>query len=175
MKPSYTTALIVGAVTGLVLALALMLFVGATGGVPSMGAIVEGDQVVPVFAPPASAMWLTVLVAGAIGGLVASIATKAVSRVIDPDSESASLGVIAPLGLVIAPVIAMAVFPLGIVTLGDIADGRASIGVVRMVLLSGLVGLVAGGIIVWLSYILARPPVTAEDDSLHAETVDRSA
>ncbi len=175
MKPSYITALVVGALTGIVLALSLMLFVGGTGGVPSVDAIIEGTRVVPVFATPASALWIIVILTCALGGLVVSTATKAVSRALDPDAASASLAVIAPLGMVVAPVIGMAVFPLGAVILGSIEEGTVTVGVVEMVALAGVTGLVAGAFIVWLSYILARPPLSEVDTSIHMDMVDQSA
>lgn len=175
MKASYLTALLVGAVTGLVLALTLILYVGATGGVPSVNAVVDGSRVVPVFAPSASSLWITVILACAFGGFVAAVATKATTRVIDPDASSASLGVIATLGLVIAPVIGMAVFPLGAVVLGTIEEGTVTLSVVQMVSLALTTGFVAGGLVVWLSYILARPPIVKEDPAIHVDMVDRSA
>jgi len=175
MKPSYATALVIGAVSGLVLGLSLMLYAASTGGVPSVNALVQGDSVVPVFAVPASALWVVVILTGAFGGLIAAIATKAVARAIDPDAASASLVVIAPLGAVIAAIISMTVFPLGSVVFGSIDEGIVTLGVVAMVGLAGATGAVAGGFIVWLSYILARPPSTETDTSLLAETADRSA
>lgn len=175
MKPSYTTALVIGTVSGLILGLSLMLYAASTGGVPSVNAIVQGDAVVPVFAVPASALWVVVILTSAVGGLVASIGTKAVSRAIDPDTVSASLTVIAPLGALVAAIISMAVFPLGSVILGSIDDGIVTLGVVAMVGLAGLAGAVAGGFVVWLSYILARPPSHETDTSLRQETADRSA
>lgn len=175
MKPSYITALVVGALTGLVLALSLMLFVGATGGVPSMNAVVDGTRVIPVFAPPASALWIMVIITSAFGGFVAATATKAIARVIDPDARPVSLGVIAPLGMIVAAVIGMAVFPLGVAALGTIEEGVATISVVQMLALASTTGLVAGALVVWLSYILARPPVVEEDAAIHLDMVDRSA
>ncbi len=175
MKPSYITALVVGALTGTVLALSLMLYFAATGGVPSVDAVIEGTRVLPVFATPASALWIIVILTSALGGFVVSTATRAVSKALDPDAESAPLAVIAPLGMVIAPVIGMAVFPLGAVVLGSIEEGTVTVGVVEMVALAGVTGLVAGAFIVWLSYILARPPVSEVDTLIHMEMVDRSA
>jgi hypothetical protein len=175
MKPSYLTALLIGAVTGLVLALSLTLYVGATGGIPSVNAVVDGTRVVPVFAPPASAFWIMVILTSAFGGLIAAVATKAVARAIDPDARSASLAVIAPLGIVVAPVIGMAVFPLGTLMLGSIEEGTVTLSVVQLVALASLTGLVAGGLIVWFSYILARPPQVQEDADIHMDMADRSA
>jgi hypothetical protein len=175
MKPSYSIALLVGAVTGIVLALSLMLYVGATGGVPTVNAVVDGTRVVPVFAPAASSLWITVILACAFGGFIAAAATKATSRVIDPDAHSASLGVIASLGVVIAPIVGMAVFPLGAVALGTIEEGTVTLSVVQMVSLALITGFVAGGFVVWLSYVLARPPAVKEDASIQRGMVDRSA
>jgi hypothetical protein len=175
VKPSYSTALLVGAVTGLVIALSLTLYVGATGGIPSVNAIADGTRIVPVFAPPASSLWIMVILTSAFGGFVAATATKAISRVIDPDAQSASLWIIASLAVVIAPVVGMAVFPLGAITLGTIEEGTVTLSVVQMISLALITGLVAGGFIVWLSYILARPPAVEEDTSIYVDTGDRSA
>ncbi len=175
MKPSYLTALIIGAVTGLVLALSLTLYVAATGAIPSVDAVVDGSRVVPVIAPPASALWIIVVLASGVGGLIAATATKAVARAIDPDARSASLAIIAPLGFVVGAVIGMAVFPLGTLVLGTIEQGTVTLSVVQLVSLASITGLVAGGLIVWFSYILARPPQTEDDETIHMDLVDRSA
>lgn len=175
MKPSYLTALVIGAVTGLVLALSLTLYVGATGGIPSVDAVVDGSSVVPVFAPPASSLWIIVILTSALGGLIAAVATKAVARAIDPDAQSASLVVIAPLGVVVGAVIGMAVFPLGTLVLGSIEEGTVTLSVVQLVALASITGLVAGGLVVWFSYILARPPQIEEDEAVHMDMADRSA
>lgn len=175
MKPNYFAALVVGAVTGLVLALTLVLYVGATGGVPSVNAIIDGTRVIPVFAPPASALWIMVILTSAFAGFVSAVSTKAVASVIDPEAQSASLAVIAPLGILIAPVIGMAIFPLGVIVLGSIDEGAATLGVVDLVVLAGFTGFTVGGLVVWFSYILARPPAAKTDTSLHPDTADRSA
>lgn len=175
MKPSYLTALIVGAITGLVLALALTLFVGATGGLPSITAVQDGTRVMPVFAPPASALWFMVILASAVGGFVTAAVTRAVARVIDPDASSASLAVIAPLGSAVAAVVGMSVFPLGSVVFGAISEGTVTLTVVELLALAGVTGLVAGAVIAWSSYVLARPPVASEDKALLPATIDRSA
>jgi hypothetical protein len=69
----------------------------------------------------------------------------------------------------------MAVFPLGAVVLGTIEEGIVTLSVVQMVSLALTTGFVAGGFVVWLSYILARPPIATEDPSIHIDMVDRSA
>ena len=175
MKPSYATSLVVGAVTGIVLAISLTLYVGATGGIPSVDAVVDGTRIVPVFATPASSLWIMVILTSALGGLVAAVTTKAIARVIDPDAKAVSLAIIATLGAVIAPVIGMAVFPIGAIALGSITEGVVTLSVIQIVALALIVGLVAGAFIVWLSYILARPPSVTEDPAIHLDTADRSA
>jgi hypothetical protein len=175
MKPSYGTALVVGAVTGVVLAVSLTLYVGATGGVPSVDAVVDGTRIVPVFAPPASSLWIMVILTSALGGFVAAVTTTAIARVIDPDAKAASLVIIGTLGVIVAPVIGMAVFPIGAIVLGAISEGIVTLSVIQVVALALIVGFVAGAFIVWLSYILARPPMVKEDTSIHLDTADRSA
>jgi hypothetical protein len=175
MKPSYVTALLIGAITGLVLALSLMLFVGATGGVPSVDAIVEGSRVVPVFSPPASSLWVLVIVSSAIGGLIIATATKAYARTANPDAQTASLAIIAPLGMVVAPIVSMAIFPLGTMVLGTISEGVVTLSVVHVVLMASTAGLVAGAFVMWLSDILSRPPAASQDASIGMDMADRSA
>jgi hypothetical protein len=116
-----------------------------------------------------------VILASALGGFVAAATTKAIATVIDPDAESASLAIIGTLGVIIAPVIGMAVFPIGAIALGSITDGIVTLSVIQIVALALIVGFVAGGFVVWLSYILARPPLVKEDTSIHFDTADRSA
>jgi len=175
MKPSYSTALLAGAITGIVLAISLTLYVGATGGIPSVDGVLDNSRVVPVFAPPASSLWIMVIPTSAFGGLVAATTTRGIARVIEPEAITASLAVIATLGIIIAPVVGMAVFPLGAIVLGTISEGVVTLSVIQMISLALITGFAAGGFIVWLSYILARPPVVTEDPSIHVGTVDRSA
>ena len=175
MKPSYTAALVVGALTGLVLALSLMLYVGATGGIPSVNAVVDGGRVIPVFDPPASTLWIVLIVTSSVGGLIAATVTRTVALLIDPDSAAAPLWIVASLGIIIAPVVAMAIFPLGTVALGSLDGGVVTLSVIHVVVLASLTGLFAGSAIVWLSYILTRHPEAEEDPSIHMVTADRSA
>jgi hypothetical protein len=175
MKPSYTTALVVGALTGLVLALSLMLYVGATGGIPSVNAVVDGSRVIPVFAPSASSLWIVLIVTSSVGGLIAATVTRAIARSIAPDSAAAPLWIVASLGMIVAPVVAMAIFPLGVMALGSLDGGVVTLSVVQVVSLAAITGLFSGSAIVWLSYILTRHPEAEEDTSIHMVTVDRSA
>jgi len=166
MKPSYGTALGIGAALGLVVSMAALLFVGATGAVSTMDVVGEGSGIEPAFAVPASALWIVVLITGAVGGLVLALATRAVARVIDPEANSASSILVGPIGIVVGGVVAMAVFPLGVTILGSLADGVATITVLQMILLAAIVGVAAGGAIVWLSYVMSRPPQSSEDPEL---------
>jgi hypothetical protein len=168
MKPSYSTALVIGAITGVVVALSLLVFFAASGAVPSLTAVPDGSDVVPTLTAPASATWIIVILAGAGGGLVVSIATFAVGRVLDPEASSAPLAVVAPLGAIVGAVIGMVVFPLGITVAGSISEGNANIGVADLTVLTAITGLVGGGAIAWLSYILVRPSSPADDPELLA-------
>ena len=175
MKPSYTAALVVGAMTGLVLALALMLYVGATGGIPSVNAVLDGSRVVPVFAPSASSLWIVLILTSSVGGLIAATVTRTVALLIEPDSAAAPLWIVASLGIIIAPIVAMAIFPLGVMALGSLDGGVVTLSVVQITALAAITGLFAGSAIVWLSYILTRHPEAEEDPLIHMVTVDRSA
>ncbi|MGI9665807.1 MAG: hypothetical protein ACR2N2_01730 [Acidimicrobiia bacterium] len=166
MKPSHGSAFGIGALVGLVLSTCAMLYFGASGGVPKLDVAGEGASIEPIFAVPASAMWTTTIVGGAICGLILAIATKAIARVIDPETSGASLWIIAPAGAIVGGVVAFAVFPLGVSLLGELKDGTAAVAVSDLVLLASLAGLAGGAIVTWQSYILARPPVHADDEEL---------
>ncbi|MCZ7533978.1 MAG: hypothetical protein M5U23_11350 [Acidimicrobiia bacterium] len=168
MKPNYTAALVIGGVSGLVVSLALFTFFAASGAVPSLTVEVDGSDIVPTFSAAASATWIIVILSSIVGGTIIAILTRAVARVIEPDGRSMSLGVIASVGAVVAPLVAMVIFPLGITVLGSISDGHAIIGVADLVMLAAVVGLLAGASVAWLSYILARPSTPAEDPELLA-------
>lgn len=165
MKPSYLTATVVGAVSGLVIALSIFTFAAAAGAIPSLTAEIQGSQVVPTFEPAASATWQIVVLSGLIGGMLIAIITRAVGRVLDPDSQS-SLAVVVPLGAFLGAVGAMAIIPLGISVLGSVDGGLVIIGVADFVVLAALAGLVAGGIVAWITYVIVRPPAYKEDAEL---------
>jgi len=168
MKPSYAQATILGAVVGLVLALGALLFVGATGGVPKLGVTGEGAGVEPAFIVPASAFWMVAILAGAVIGLILSIGTRAIVRVLDPDSPSTTLWIVAPTGAIVGGVLALAVYPLGVSMFGSLADGNASISVVGMTMLTAILGIVGGAVIVWQSYVMSRPQQAQPDPELLA-------
>lgn len=166
MKPNYTAALAIGGVAGLVMALALFTFFAATGAVPSLGVEVDGNDVIPTFSAAASATWMIVILAGLVGGAIIATVTRVVARVIEPEGKSVSLGVIASVGAVVAPTVAIVVFPLGITVLGSVRDGSAILSVADFVILAAIAGLLAGGSVAWISYILARPSTPVADPEL---------
>lgn len=166
MKPSYSTALGLGALVGLLLSVAILLLAGATGGVSKLAVVGEGTDIDPAFSIPASALWIVVIVSGAVAGLVLAVATRAITRVIDPASNSAPGIVVGPVGAVIGAVVAIAVFPVGSSVLGEISDGLVVVTVAQMTILTALAGIVIGGGVVWLSYVMARPPHPEADPEL---------
>lgn len=168
MKPSYGSAFGVGAIVGLIGAVAATLFVGATGGISKLDVTAEAASIEPVFAVPASALWIVTIVVAAALGMLLAVVTAAVARVIDPEASGAGLWVIALLGAIVGGVVAFAVFPLGVSGLGSLQDGVATISVVDMVALSAIAGLAGGSVIVWQSYIMARPPLVTPDPELLA-------
>lgn len=169
MKPSYSSAFGVGAIVGLVFGAVTMLFVGATGGLPKLGIEGEGEAVTTVFAVPASALWIVTILVAAIAGVILAVVTRAIARAIDPEAASITLWIIAPVGAIVGGVVAFAVFPLGVSLLGSLADGVATVSVAGMVALALITGVSGGSIIVWSSYVMARPPQPVEDPELLAE------
>jgi len=168
MKPSYTTSLVIGSVLGLVMGVVLATYIAATGGVPSLIVELEGADVVPTIAPAASAMWITVIIAGLIGGWILAVGTKAIASVIEPEGDTVSVTLIGTIGAVVGATVAVVVMPLGITILGSVTDGLAIIGVADLIILAAITGVVAGGSVVWLSYVLARQPQHVEDTDLLA-------
>ncbi len=166
MKPNYGSAFGIGALVGLVLGVAALLFVGATGGVPKLTVLGEGASIEPAFSVPASAMWIVTIITGAVGGLALAIGTKAIANIIDPETGGASMWIIAPLGAIVGGVVCFAIFPLGITVLGSVSDGMATASVADIAILTAVAGIAAGAVITWQSYIMARPPVPTEDTEL---------
>jgi hypothetical protein len=166
MKPSYGTSVVLGAVSGLVLALCAMLLVGATGGVPKLDVIGTGSSIEPVFSVPASALWMVIVVTALACGIVLAIATWAVAHTIDPEASGTHVSIVVILGAIVAIAISFAVYPLGVSLLGSLQDGNATASVIDMTILTATVGLAAGASIAWLSYILSRPPQHTDDPEL---------
>jgi hypothetical protein len=166
MKPSYFTASVVGAVSGLVLALAVFTYLASAGAIRSLTTQVVGADVVPTFSSSASATWLAVIIGAALGGATIAVVTKAVALVVDPDSGTGSLLLLVPLGIAVAGIVSMIVFPLGVTVLGSISEGNANIGVANMVVLVSLAGAASGGSVAFVSYVLVRPPAPVEDTEL---------
>ena len=168
MKPSYSSAFGIGALVGVVLAVAAFLFAAATGGVSKMTVVGEVPSIEPAFAVPASAFWIVAIIVGTVLGLLLAIATRAIAQVIDPEAKGAPWWAIAGLGAVVGAAVAFAVYPLGITLLGSVADGLATVTVMQLLGLTILAGVAGGAAITWQSYILARPPVPEEDPELLA-------
>ncbi len=168
MKPSYGSAISLGAIVGIVIALSAMLFVAATGGVAKLTVIGDGTSIEPAFAVPASAFFMVATLVGGVCGLVLAVGTRAISAVIDPETSGAPMWLIGVLGFVVGAVVSAAVFPLGVTLLGTVQDGLATASVVDMVLLTIVAGLAGGAVICWQSYIMARPPQPEPDTELLA-------
>ena len=71
-------------------------------------------------------------------------------------------------GAIVAVAVSFAVFPLAVTVLGSLKDGIATLSVADMAAMCAIVGVAGGAAIVWLSYILTRPPQPADDPELLA-------
>ena len=168
MKPSYSTSVVVGAVAGLVVAIAILLFVGSLGGVSNLNPTIDTGSVDPVFSIPASSLWTMTVLAGLGGGAVLAGITYGVARVIDPDAHSVSSVVVILVGATVGATAAISVMLLGAGILGTVAGGVATVTVVQMVIFTAVIGLSGGATVTWLSYVLARPPKYQTDPDLLA-------
>lgn len=168
MKPSYNTSFVLGAVTGLVVAIAILLFVASLGGVAFLNPSIDTGSVDPVFSIPASSLWSMTLLAGFAGGALLSAVTFGVARVIDPEATPLSYVFVVVVGATVGAVVAISVMLLGAGVLGTVADGVATVTVVQMVVFTAVIGIAGGATVTWLSYILARPPVYESDPDLLA-------
>lgn len=166
MRPNYGAAFGVGAIAGLVTAVTATVLAGATGGVPKLSVTGQGASIEPVFAIPASALWIVVFVTAALAGVVLAIITLAVARVLDPEANSVSAWIITPIAGLVGGLLALAVFPLGVTAFGSVQDGTATVSISEMLLLASVVGIAAGAVICWQSYVMARPPQAVEDPEL---------
>jgi len=168
MKPSYTMSFLVGAVGGLVVALAILLFVASLGGVSYLNPSFDTGSVDPVFSIPASSLWTMTLIAGFAGGAVLSAITFGIARILDPDATPISSILVVLVGATVGAIVALAVMLLGAGILGTVADGMATVTVVQMVIFTAVIGLAGGATVTWQSYILARPPAYETDPDLLA-------
>lgn len=168
MKPSYSTSLIVGAVGGVVVAIAILLLVGSLGAVSSLNPSIDTGSVDPVFSISASALWSMTLISGLAGGAIIAGIAYGVGQVIDPDAAAAPAAVVIMVGAVVGAILAIVVVLLGSAVLGTIAEGSVTVTVVEMVLFAVIAGLAGGSTVAWLAYILTRPPVFETDPELLA-------
>jgi hypothetical protein len=168
MKPSYNTSFVLGAVSGLVVSIAILLFVASLGGVSYLNPSIDTGSVDPVFSIPASALWSMTLLAGFAGGALLSAVTFGVARVIDPEATPLSYVIVVLVGATVGAVVAISVMLLGAGILGTVADGIVTVTVVQMVVFTAVIGIAGGATVTWLSYILARPPVYESDPDLLA-------
>jgi len=168
MTPNYRTSFLVGAVTGLVVAMATLLFVASLGGISDLNPSIETQAVDPVFSIPASALWMMTAISGFAGGAILSAVTFGIARVIAPATRPLHPSLVILTGATIGATVAIATMLLGAGILGTIADGIATIPVAQMVILTAVIGTVGGAVVVWLSYVLARPPVYKTDPELLA-------
>lgn len=109
------------------------------------------------FEASAGSVYLLVVIVGLIGGLIISGVTYAFGTETEPETQRFPATWMVPIGAVVAALFAYAVFRFGVGAVGDISQGVITVSVVRAVVISLLMGVVAGGITAAVVDALARP------------------
>ncbi len=151
-----------GAGIGSLLALgALAAFTGRQA-IDSVGAVVLNDDAMrirPQFAISSGGLFLLVAGMALLGGLAIAAFTYARSRELDPSSERFPLRAVLPVGAIASLVAGYAVLRAGLGATADIAGGVVTISAFRMIVVTVLAGLVAGGTAAGVVEPLARKQV----------------
>ena len=153
MSPSRVKPALYGSAAGGAIALALLAIF--TGRFASASVVAEGG--IAGYEVTTGALYLAVVVAGALGGVLIGALAYAYGRSTDPHAARFPLGALLPVAAVTGALFAYAVLRFGVGAAGDITNGVASISVVRMVVVALLMGLAAGGITAAVTDALARP------------------
>jgi hypothetical protein len=156
-----------GAVAGAVIALAFTaLFVGRF----ALRSVSQVDGRA-AFEVTSGALYLLVVIVGALAGLTIGVVAYAFGREAEPDAPRFPLQYLLPVAAATGALFAYAVLRAGLAFFGDINQGMATISVVRMVVVVLVMGVLAGGITSAVVDALARPAFLG----LEGEAIPESA
>lgn len=157
MTHSPRNAFLFGAAGGAVIALVtLTLTIGRT----SLEALTSSDGTAALEVTT-GALYLVVLIAGSLGGLLIGAIGYATGLPDDSETPRFPLRYLLPVAAVTAALVSYAVLRIGIGAFGDIGGGVASIGALRLTITVLAMGGVAGGVTAAVVDGLARPELFA--------------
>lgn len=163
-----STVVLTGALTGGLLAIAILaLFAGrfATSGV---GLTAGGDAQLVV---SSGALYLATVVAALIGGIAVSAIAYGASAGSDDDSTRFELAHVLPFGLVAALAAGYSVVRAGLGVAADIEAGELAVTVAALALTALIAGVVAGGLTAWVVATLAAKHIVGlEGEAAPAST-----
>lgn len=157
MNRSRRNATLTGAILGGVAALLMFAMLVGRFGLhnPTQA---DGSAVLQV---TTGSLYLMVLIVAALGGLFIGAVGFGVGVSSDPEANRFGIGYMLPVSAVVSAVVAYAVLRMGVGWFGDITDGIATIGALRMSLTVLLMGVAAGGVTSGIADALARPELFA--------------
>lgn len=143
---------VLGALGGLIVAIALLAFFGAYTAIDT----VEVDGVAS-FIASTSYMGLLVFVLGAAGGVIIAAFAYVAGRARDPNAPRFAFGWLAIVGIVLGGSTAFATISLGVTIGGERLSGTVTMPVTAMVVSVAVAGLLGGAITTPIVDSLARP------------------
>jgi hypothetical protein len=141
-----------GALGGLVVALAFFVFFGSLTAIET----VTIDNVA-TFTATTSYMGLLTFILGAVGGVVLAAVAFVTGRARDPQGPRFAFGWLAIVGIVLGGSTAFAVVSLGVTVAGERVSGTVMMPVTAMVVAVAVAGVIGGAITTPVVDALARP------------------
>ena len=142
-----------GSILGGFIALSLTVFLA---GRTSLGALENADAT-PSLIVSSGALYLAVVVFGALAGIALTALVYAYGREADPGPARFPLRYLFPAGAVTSAIFSYAILRFGIGAWGDISDGTVTIAVDRLTVVAVVIGLVTGALTASVVDALARP------------------
>lgn len=157
-----------GTLTGGLLAIVLLALLAGRNAMESVGLTDGGDAQLVV---RSGALYLAIVVASLVGGVVVSAIAYGWSAESDDKSTRFELAHVLPFGLVAAVATSYSIFRAGLGLFGDIAAGEASVTMAALAITVFVAGLSAGAMTAWVVATLATKSIVGlEGDAAPAST-----
>ncbi|MEA2002918.1 MAG: hypothetical protein U9N84_13670 [Actinomycetota bacterium] len=151
-----STVILSGALTGGLLAIALLALLAGRNAMESVGLTDGGDAQLVV---SSGALYLATVVAALIGGAIVSTIAYGLSATGDDNSARFELAHVLPFGLVASVATGYSLIRSGLGFAGDIEAGETSITVAALGWSALLAGITAGAVTAWVVAMLASKSV----------------